>query len=613
MLGFLKKLFGGSDTQPPAAAPAVKPAATPVAAPAAKPAAAAAKSAPTQPTATSKASGVAGGSASAQGAAPAAGPGEVTEINLQAILAKLPDELKGSVKGSPGGKVTVPIPTQTILEQMPSGVVKVNFGLLRQVAPRGTFADDSGRDENLVTIPLAAIMVSINPALLKRRVSQKKVDVPDDVTGLFHKGSTPPPVPPSTASTPAAPAPTSADAVAEKPVSPAPPAEAKAHVVESTAPPAPAAVPAPPPAPKPPEKPASIAVSPALREMMAAASASAKPATPPPAPKPPAPPASAVPKPPSPAPSTVPKPPSAAPSAVPKPPSPPAAAVPKPPAPPPAPAPAPAPKPPVPAPSPEPAPVVAPSTEVGELSVPLAEVSKAWPESVKAALAALPPDSMLSLPTGDLGNAIRAGKIVFTWKQLRTWIQPQPITAESGEDPALLTLPLSVIVPLFMAKSQPARAQRKASFDETIPDMFASGKAGAPAVAPPAPVAPPVPAPPAAPATPNQSVEQACAIAGVAGALLVSQDGFVVAHKLPAGINGETVAAFLPQMIGRMSQYAKEMNLGEMSTVSWVVDNIPWQLCKAGSLYFAVLGRPGETLPAAPLNKLAAEIGRQNK
>ena len=250
------------------------------------------------------------------------------------------------------------------------------------------------------------------------------------------------------------------------------------------------------------------------------------------------------------------------------------------------------------------------------MSVPLADVSKDWPEPVRAELAAVTPDSTLSLPLADVGNAIRAGKIVFTWKQLRSWIKPTPITAASGQDATSLTLPLSVVVPLFMAKSQPVRAQRKAAFDENIPDMFAAGKGGpapAPASAPasPATVAPPTP--PAPPVTPNQSVQKACGLPGVAGALLVSQDGFLVANQLPPSVKGETVAAFLPQIFGRMSQNAKEMNLGELNGLTWTVDHVPWQLCKTGNLYFAVLGRVGESLPSAQLNSIAAEIGRQTK
>ena len=264
------------------------------------------------------------------------------------------------------------------------------------------------------------------------------------------------------------------------------------------------------------------------------------------------------------------------------------------------------------------------AAEVGDLSVPLADVGKDWPAAVRTEIASVKPDSTLSLPLADLGNAIRAGRITFTWKQLRTWIKPSPITVASDQDAASLTLPLGVVVPLFMAKSQPVRSQRKAAFDESIPDMFAAGKAGpapaAPAVAPapanaptaPAAVAPPRP-PPAPPVTPNQSVQKACGLPGVAGALLVSQDGFLVANQLPASVKGETVAAFLPQIFGRMNQYTKEMNLGELNGLTLTVDNVPWQICKAGNLYFAVVGRAGESLPSAQLNPIAADIGRQTK
>ena len=167
MLGFFKNLFGKGDGKQTAPTPAATPATVPSKL-AASPAAAAAPPVPSK------------------AAAQPAGPVETTPIHLEAILAKLPPELKGVVKKSPGGKVTVPVPTQTILEQMPSGAVKVPFGSLRKAAPAGTFADDASHDETPVSIPLPEIIASINPALLKRRATQKKVDVPDDVTAIPH-------------------------------------------------------------------------------------------------------------------------------------------------------------------------------------------------------------------------------------------------------------------------------------------------------------------------------------------------------------------------------------------------------------------------------------------
>ncbi len=565
MLGFFKSLFSKGDGKKTAPTPTAKPASAPSKPAAPSPASAA-------PTALPK-------PAPPKPAAQPAGPVETTAIHLQAVLAKLPAELKDSVKSPPGAKITIPISTQTILEQMPSGVVKISFGILRSVAPAGTFTDDASHDETPVSIPLPEIMASLNPALLKRRAVQKKVDVPDDVTGLFHKGDRPAAPPPSGGAAPPASAP-SQPAAAKPSAPPSAPPAPKA--------PAPVAAPTPPPptAPKPSEAPGTVAVSPALREMMAAATAAAKP--------------------PAPAPAPVPRPPPPPPPAVPKPPAPPTSApVPKPPSPPSAPAPATAPV----------------AADVGDLSVPLSDVSKSWPETVQAEMASLKMGSTLSLPTADLGAAIRAGKVVFTWKQLRGWIKPVSITAASGEDNASLTLPLSVIVPLFMAKSQPAKAQRKAAFDENIPDMFVPGKAAAAPAAPPAGTAPAggppgsvaPPPPPAPPVTPIESVQKACSLPGVSGALLVSQDGFLVANQLPPTVKGEVVAAFVPQIFGRMSQYTKEMNLGELTALTLVVENVPWQLCKTGNLYFAVLGRAGESLPSAQLNPIAAEIGRQNK
>src|SRR5207247_6268820 len=182
------------------------------------------------------------------------------------------------------------------------------------------------------------------------------------------------------------------------------------------------------------------------------------------------------------------------------------------------------------------------------------------------------------------------------------------------------------IAPLFMAHKRPAASQKKYAIGEQIPDVFTS-RAMAPSAqapvtpaapaAPAAPVAPRIPVPaatapvrpaitaqaPVAPAvsvaprppqeigevfgqpgrrnwTPNEIVQKTSALKGVAGALVAMQDGLLVADHLPPGLNGETIAAFLPQMFSRVLQYSKELKFGEGNNLTILVDNVPLKIFK---------------------------------
>ena len=86
-----------------------------------------------------------------------------------------------------------------------------------------------------------------------------------------------------------------------------------------------------------------------------------------------------------------------------------------------------------------------------------------------------------------------------------------------------------------------------------------------------------------------------------------------VASALPPEMKGELMAAFLPQIFGRMNQYTKELALGGLQTLTFAVAGGSWQVFKSGSIFLAVTGLPGEQLPFNPLSAIAAELGRQQK
>src|SRR5208282_5386031 len=114
-------------------------------------------------------------------------------------------------------------------------------------------------------------------------------------------------------------------------------------------------------------------------------------------------------------------------------------------------------------------------------------------------------------------------------------------------------------------------------------------------------------------ATPNEVVSRAAALDGVAGALTALPDGLMVASRLPANLNGDTLAAFLPQIFGKISQCTRELRMGELNNVNFTVGNIPWKIFRVNAIFFAAFGRVGEPLPTAQLAALAAELDHRPK
>ena len=87
----------------------------------------------------------------------------------------------------------------------------------------------------------------------------------------------------------------------------------------------------------------------------------------------------------------------------------------------------------------------------------------------------------------------------------------------------------------------------------------------------------------------------------------------MVANRLPADLNGDTLAAFLPQIFGKISQCTKELRMGELNNVNFTVGNIPWKIFRVNAIFFAAFGRAGEPLATAQLAALAAELDHRPK
>jgi len=110
--------------------------------------------------------------------------------------------------------------------------------------------------------------------------------------------------------------------------------------------------------------------------------------------------------------------------------------------------------------------------------------------------------------------------------------------------------------------------------------------------------------------TPQEIVEKTATLRGVAGALITTVDGLPVAFHLPANLSGNAMAAFIPQMYTRITQYTRDLKLGDAKHLTIHIENTPLQIFKSGSVYFTALGKANEQLPKPQLTAIAAALGR---
>lgn len=293
------------------------------------------------------------------------------------------------------------------------------------------------------------------------------------------------------------------------------------------------------------------------------------------------------------------------------------------------------------------------AANVETLDVPLKALSESWPEALRQEIVRLQLlEKSVQVPCDLIETALKSGRAVFPWKTIRAWIQPA-LTGNSSSDATELELPLKVVTPLFFArKNRASKHHQKVTIDESIPNLF-FGFPGAETAPPPTgPAAKPL-AVKAGPvnkpvdtnyyiwddtsdsvvpgetdfkqkslggtdfvaryATPNEIASRAAALDGVAGALIALPDGLMVASRIPAELNGDTLAAFLPQIFAKVNQCTRELRMGELNNLNFTVGNIPWKIFRVNAIFFAAFGRAGEPLPTAELTALAAELDRKQR
>jgi predicted regulator of Ras-like GTPase activity (Roadblock/LC7/MglB family) len=276
-------------------------------------------------------------------------------------------------------------------------------------------------------------------------------------------------------------------------------------------------------------------------------------------------------------------------------------------------------------------------------------LAQGWPESLRHEIGQLNlTDAKVALPVEMVEQALKHGRVAYSWKVLRSWIKPAPLPTVSVHDNAMLELPLKVIAPLFLHRHKDtAKPQQKVALDDNIPNLFF----GFPQPGTPPAAEATVPAGRAVTkpvdtnylswqdsadparadeteykrkvepspgtsfvtryATPNEVVSRAAALDGVAGALIALPDGLMVASRLSSDLNGDTLAAFLPQIFGKVSQCTKELRMGDLNNLNFTVGNVPWKIFRVNAIFFAAFGRPGQPLPTGQLAALAAELDRK--
>ncbi len=284
--------------------------------------------------------------------------------------------------------------------------------------------------------------------------------------------------------------------------------------------------------------------------------------------------------------------------------------------------------------------------------LPLLPLSETWAEAVRQEMAQQHlQGAQIAIPLDTMEESMRRGKVAFPWKTIRGWIRPAIILQPSANDATVVELPLKVLTPIFLeAKRELAKPRHKVAVDEKIPNLFfgfpqADHDGSAATVAAPALQPPAAPAPSADTnyyvwnegtdgaridetefkrraaettfasrhATPNEVVAAAAKLDGVVGAIVALPDGLKVSAKLPADVNGDTLAGFLPQIFGKVSQCTKELRMGELNNLNFTVGNVPWKIFRVNAIFFAAYGRAGQGLPTAQLAQLAAQLDRKKQ
>jgi predicted regulator of Ras-like GTPase activity (Roadblock/LC7/MglB family) len=540
---------------------------------------------------------------------------ETASLQLAAIMAKFPEEIKKLVLKLPPPEAMVALPLPTILKFLPTGSVKMSLASVVRQAPPGTFAALNPGDKRLVEVPLAEIFKRVSPAILKKREDQRVTDLAAEGFDLFGDEENPHALAPRVAEEP--PPAVFAPRALQKPAAPIVPENPKTNGPKTAKPkavPAAAESPAAPKAPVADDQPplvmpikelASAWPEPIKAEVHAlngttvalpagqvsAGLAKGKVAfawgqlrgwmTPPPS-----------------TPTT--------------------------------------------------------ADEATELQLPLRIIAPAFMKHSKAGqarkAASTPDDSIPALFGPAAGTAppppaapAEAAPAVAETPPVVTTPEPAPPAPVAETGLKLEAAPAHAEPPTPAPAAKKSKAKRPA--EEPAPTATpaptdeiatpAGTESTTPAEAAPAELAPaaeaptPVAAvPAAAPAepqtvgeffnqpgkeswTPGEIVAALGDLPAVAGSVVALQEGLVIAHRMPEPFKGEVFAAFLPQIFARLNQYSSEMKLGAVNELTITADGAPCHLFRRGQVFFAVLGKADTAVSTAALRKCADALASQ--
>ena len=111
----------------------------------------------------------------------------VVRVSLKSVLAQLPAELRARLSQTTEViqvEAEISVPIETVVSQLSTGSVKINFGELRKISPPGTFSRLADRDGVLVSLPLGEIFPQIDSSLLQRRPVHR-MEIPEEIIGPF--------------------------------------------------------------------------------------------------------------------------------------------------------------------------------------------------------------------------------------------------------------------------------------------------------------------------------------------------------------------------------------------------------------------------------------------
>jgi hypothetical protein len=278
--------------------------------------------------------------------------------------------------------------------------------------------------------------------------------------------------------------------------------------------------------------------------------------------------------------------------------------------------------------------IQSPALVAPPICVPLATLSEHWPGVLRVEIEMLNlTQAQVALPAKAIEPALKRGRLVFTWRELRPWIQDAKVPV-SVHDNIKLELPLKAVAPLFFARQKNGNGAKQVQVPEDIPNFFFDVTRPAETRTAPVPEAPVVPRldtnrfprvpdggfqfskstpTAAAPGTavPAKVVSRAMELPGVAGAIVALPDGLKVAGRTPPEVNSDTLAAFLPQIFTRVNQCSRELRMGEVGNLRFTVGDVPWAIFHTGTVYFAAFGRANEPIPTNRLAELATELDRK--